>query len=1095
MTSVSWTDPAHLDGRPAAKDEFAPDVAKAVAELRARHGLDNPDCHAAPDLGILDSLRAELKEAMPGVNRRGFLRLTGAAAVFALAACGKQKPDTLVPHAKQPDGSVLGKPRFYSTVVRDSGLPVAAVVKTYDGRPIKVDGNPDFAPAPGRADAATQAALVNLYDPDRSHGDLGDGPLQRDGATWKKIGWEALDAAVGAKVKEGGVAILSGPLGGPAHAALLADLAKAIPGLRHAVLDPRGGRDLIRPADAAVTVCIGSDLLADEDLAAQAGFATARRAGGQLIAVEATLSQTGIAADVRVRTGADDHGWVAWAIAQEVAKALGTDLPAGVAAALAARTVTLREIPGTAGSPVTWIAGRLVEAHKAGKPTLVYATDVAKGGDAAARVSAAEWLNALLGNVGRTVVPVAGPAGDSAAALLADCVAGKVRTLILWNANPAFHAGAEAALKAVPCVVALADRVDESAVHAHWYAPTLQGLESWGDADLGEGWLAVQQPCIQPLWNSRAAEESLMAFVPAAFPAPKVEVKPLLSVVSRAELWQSAAYGVTAWADRVKAAWTGAVRGAAGSLATGEAFWTAALGSGVVRTPAPSIRREPSPVVAPTAPGAPGLRLVLRPSRSVGDGTWLNNAWLQELPDPVSKVTWDNCLSVSPADAAQLGLADNDVVTVTVGPVSVKLPVRIQDGQHPGTLEAQLGWGRTRAGRVAALTVEDGFSIDCRPLVAHLAQPAVVAATGATYELACMQGHHRMEGRDLARSDVRALDVKDPSGAKRRKVHHHWQNGSDGKPGGRLSLWGTTHPTSGRKWGMVVDMDVCTGCNACITACSAENNVPVVGRDEVRRNREMHWMRLDRYYSSNEVDGKPDRLDVEVIQQPVMCQQCDNAPCEAVCPANATMHNDEGINIQVYNRCIGTRYCSNNCPYKVRRFNWYEYSKLRAGPIGTGQNTDIHKPLVRMVDNVVANLNTTAAVELAHAPLQLLFNPEVTVRSKGVMEKCNFCIQRHREQRYAEQAADRRLPTVVSACAQTCPTQAITFGDLNDPASEVSQAAAKANAYKLLDEATNTRPALSYLPRLRNRPVTAEEQKALDEVLSGGHAPAHGGAH
>jgi len=413
------------------------------------------------------------------------------------------------------------------------------------------------------------------------------------------------------------------------------------------------------------------------------------------------------------------------------------------------------------------------------------------------------------------------------------------------------------------------------------------------------------------------------------------------------------------------------------------------------------------------------------------------------------------------------------VVKLTVGGVSVKLPVHIQEGQHPGVVETFVGWGRDKdcAGAVANLGIEHGYSVNTWPLAKFADQPVTLEKTGETYVLAVAQGHQRMEGRDIAIDDVLELHRQDPGGKKRKTAHEAWEKGTDGKTGGRLSAFGTHHEYVGHKWGMTVDLSLCTGCNACVVACSAENNVPVVGRDEVRKGRIMHWMRVDRYYQSE----NGDQLDVEAVHQPVMCQQCDNAPCEEVCPAMATVHNDEGQNIMVYNRCIGTRYCSNNCPYKVRRFNWYEYSKYRAGPVESGD------PLNRIAKNLMTEGRTSSQEELSKAPLALMLNPEITVRSRGVMEKCNFCVGRTRQIRETEKESGTRFKdgAVTSACAQTCPTNAIVFGDLNDAGSAVSKISTAVHGYKLLDVELNTRPAVTYLAKLRNRPATADERKGL----------------
>ena len=1121
-TTRTWQAAAELDptlNSVANRDEFGPDVAKAIADLRAKHGHSSVSC--APEgnkPAALDRLRGELSQMLPGVNRRGFLRLTGAAAVFSLAACNESHPDTLVPYAEQPEGSVLGKASWFSTVVRDSGRPVAVMAKAFEGRPIKLEGNPDCPVGRGRADARTQSALVNLYDPDRHSGALHlTSPAVADKpAVAESITWEALDAAVGASLKEGGIALITGPVDGPASGQFIEDLTQTYAGrLKHAVYNPISrsvevqarklglgvaSEPTYHVGKAAVLVTLGSDMLGEAGLAEHVGFGDLRALKGegaaawmgQVIAFEPTLSQTGAASDVRVRVAADRVSHLAWTLAAAVATKLGVALPAGIqySTALGLKPM-LRE--GVEVDPLDFAADQLVAAKKANRHSLIYVGGAAQAAASCLPVHlAAVWLNSVLGNEGVTVtngaasaLPEVGGIADIAAA----CQRGEIATLIIRDANPVY--GWPSFLKAmakVKTVVVLADRVDETAQHATYIAPTLHNLESWGDAEIAPGVVALQQPTIQPLWDSRAAEESLMAFTVAALgaAAPAVFAQPKIvsatvpkAVVARTPVWLPAAHGVQSWQRYVKSVWLARVKPAAKVLAGDVAFWNSALSTGVLTLPAaPSAVTRDEAAIAKAvgtlpAPSTSGLQLVISRSRTLGDGTWANNAWLNELPDPVSKTTWDNWLSVSPAD----GFTDGEVVHLDVSGRKLLLTVHVQDGQHPGTLETFFGWGRTKAGAVAALSADkdrlvDAYTITDSYLVGGPLS-ATVTKTGATYVLANVQGHQRLDGRDEIARDRRF--------GEQASAHHHegWIAGTAtdaaGKPNGRLDLWGSRHAYPGHRWGMTVDMNSCTGCNACVTACTAENNVPVVGRDEVRKNREMHWISINRYFKGDPTT----RLDVEVVNQPLMCQQCENAPCETVCPANATMHNEQGINVMVYNRCIGTRYCANNCPYKVRRFNWYEYSSMRVGPLGLDNPLE---QLGRVGKNVLTSGSVTSNAELAHAPLQMLFNPDVTVRSKGVMEKCNLCIQRTRDIREVEKRTDRTYQdgSITTACAQTCPTKAITFGDLRDPFSEVVGTAKKAEdrGYLLLDKELNTRPGVVYLARLRNRPAEAAATKA-----------------
>jgi molybdopterin-containing oxidoreductase family iron-sulfur binding subunit len=1130
MTKQQWTSVEQL-GRPAeprTTDEFSPAVARAIAELRAAGGHSNVSCEAEGNTpAALDKLREQLRETMPGLSRRGFLQLSGAAAVFALAACQDKHPDTIVPYAQQPDGQTIGNAMHYSSTIRDSGTPVAVVVKTYDGRPIKIEGNPDSPLTKGRADARTQAALLNLYDPDR----LRYGPIKKDGS---KLSWADFDAAFAAALKSAGangVVLLTGPIDSPSQKTLISELVEASGGkLRHAVFNayPRLAESEARrqafgdptlphfALDKAGALVAFGDLLGDGCLGDHVAFGDFRRLRGsgkdsdcgQVIVFEPVLSQLGSCADLRVRANNADLAIVAWAIAEAVAAGANATLPAAAKSLLdsvrAGKSLDvalgLNPVPGASAdtaSPIAYAAAQLLALKTAGKSSLVYAGGASRqGADSVGLHLAVAFLNSVLGNEGVTVVtPPADHAAlsedASTANVLADCAAGTVSTAIVWGCNPANASpAAAAALAKVATVVVIGQYLDETAALATMVAPSLHDLENWGDAEVFPGVYSIQQPTLPPLWDSRAGEESLLAGAVGAGwitgPLPTKADPNWVSVVNRTVLWQAGAAGVPSWRDRVRAQWTGALRTADGAVADERAFWNAALLKGVLTLPvpvaAPTLRADGMTGI-PAARSAPaaGYALVVTAARTMTDGSGLNNAWLQELPDPVSKVTWDGYLAISATDAAKNGLSTNDVVKLSAGSFSGELALHIQEGQTPGTLELFAGWGRTHAGAVAALTPADGgcavnaFGLLTAARTFPSALAATIDKTGRTYQLANVQGHDFVEGRDIAREET----IAERRAAKREASEAVWAMGTDRKPGGDLSAQRSSHVFAGHKWGMAVDLNTCTGCNACVVACSAENNVPAVGRDQVRLGRRMHWIRIDRYYSGRAITppangvitekSADSLLDVEVVHQPIMCQQCDNAPCEAVCPANATMHNQEGISLQIYNRCVGTRYCANNCPYKVRRFNWYEYSAYRAGPVGSG------KPMSRIVKNLITDHATSGNDEMAHAPLQLLLNPEVTVRSRGVMEKCNFCVQRTRQIRDAEHGSNQRLAdgTITTACAQTCPTKSLVFGDISDPQSEVSLLAAATGGYRLLDAELNTRPAVTYQPRVRNRPDDA----------------------
>jgi molybdopterin-containing oxidoreductase family iron-sulfur binding subunit len=626
-------------------------------------------------------------------------------------------------------------------------------------------------------------------------------------------------------------------------------------------------------------------------------------------------------------------------------------------------------------------------------------------------VHAAVWaINAALGNAGRTLTLVAAdPVGSSDVASLGRLTramaGGEVSTLVILGGNPVYDAPADlefqAALARVTASFHLASRDDETSLACHWHLPRSHWLESWGDARSAEGVPSVVQPLIAPLYDSRSSAE-LLAFL--------------------------AGSATTAGHELVRETW-------ASLLGSGEfeRRWSQVLHDGLLPDAEPP--PENGPVTAPgvfdalrrrAARDADGPELVFRASPAVWDGRFANNAWLQELPDPITKITWDNAALVSPATAAGLAVRGGDLLRIRAGGREIELPAWIVPGQADDSVVLPLGYGRRACGRIG-----DGVGCDVYPLRSSLA-PGFVAGdvqverTGATRELAETQHHAEMDELGERSQAVRIpLIVREATLAEHRE-HPAWVEERAPEHPELRSLWDEPPYRAEHQWGMAIDLNACTGCNACVIACQSENNIPVVGRDQVRRGREMHWIRIDRYF-------KGDPAEAGAVFQPVPCMHCENAPCEQVCPVAATVHDDQGLNTMVYNRCIGTRYCANNCPYKVRRFNFYNFTK------------------------------DTPEV------LQLAANPDVTVRSRGVMEKCTYCVQRINEGRLAAKLEGRALRDgdVKTACEQACPAHAITFGNLGDEASRVAAAKRDARNYVLLAE-LNNQPRTSYLGKLRN---------------------------
>jgi molybdopterin-containing oxidoreductase family iron-sulfur binding subunit len=708
------------------------------------------------------------------------------------------------------------------------------------------------------------------------------------------------------------------------------------------------------------------------------------------------MTLTGAKADHRFPLAPSRAAAAGFALARALRDKHGLPLPAGVQLAPAGGGEESFGIPAKA-----WDA-LLADLRAAGREALVLCGD----GMPAEAHQAAHLLNAMLHSEALELRPAEALASsrdlDEAAQAMA---AGKCAAVLLWGVNPAYaHPAAAAwaaAMAKAPLRVWIGLQEDETAAQCQVLLPEHHWLEAWGDHDGGAGLLTLQQPAIGALYDTRQGEEVLLALLGGLGAAAPADYHAYLKARWRKEVYP------------------------AGSPVPFERYFEVGLHDGVVPVPA---RPLPPPVLDGAAltraalkaavPGpADAFELVLFPGAGVYDGRYGNNAWIQECPDPVTKATWGNPVAVSVADAERLALRDGDLVTISAGGASLTLPVLLQPGQAPGVLVLALGYGRA-VGGVARGVGANAFPLrDPDPGWSGLRRGVRLAKAGGHRELAVTQGHHRMEGRDLvhsfslaeyAREAARHKPLKDPESLYPDQVFPE------------------------HKWGMAIDLSGCVGCSACVLACQSENNVPVVGAEQVAKGREMHWIRIDRYYV-----GEPSNP--RVVQQPMLCQHCDSAPCENVCPVSATTHSADGLNQMTYNRCVGTRYCANNCPYKVRRFNFLDYTATKREP------------------------------EL------LVYNPEVTVRPRGVMEKCTFCIQRIEDGRMRAKAGHRpvRDGEITPACAAACPAEAIVFGDLKDPASKVARLSASNRGHKVLED-LGVRPAITYLANLWNPAVEDE---------------------
>jgi MoCo/4Fe-4S cofactor protein with predicted Tat translocation signal len=966
-------------------------------------------------------------------TRRAFLKIMGASlGVAGLASCRWPK-ELILPFAHRPEGRTPGVPEQYATAMELGGAAIGLLVTSYDGRPVKIEGNPMHPISRGAATALAQASLLELYDPDRSRQ-----PIRREGAQEIAQTWDDFIAFAGPHfaalraARGKGLAVLSEENSSPSLARLRSRFAQVFPEAVWYGWEPvnrdserEGTRRLFgaphRPQyhfDAAdVILCLDADPLFNHPAALKHArdFASRRRAEdgtmNRLYAVEPVVSLTGAMADHRVAMASR---YVATAAADLVLEllTLGVRFPVD-ARALAAELEPARG--RTPVSPVLPATAR--DLATSGSKGLVVA-----GPRQPAHVHhLAHLVNLALGSVGTTVGFTVEPDGerpsnaDAIRALTAAAGEGRVTTLIVLGGNPAYDAPADvgfgAALGRVGASIHLSGYDDETSHLCRWHLPRAHYLETWGDVRAWDGTVSVQQPLIEALYGGKNPVELLALVLGEPTTNGHEIVRSTLSEITKAADFEAT------WRRTLH---DGVLAGSA---------WAAARPQPVSHGPLTLKVDDPSGVSGGAASGS--VEVVFCPDARVYDGRFANNAWLQELADPLTKITWDNAASLSLASAAALGVKHGDVVRLSLTGRELDIAVYVMPGQADGTVVLPLGYGRSAGGKVGNGVGFNAYLLRTadRP---DFASGAGIERTGRTHTLACTHDHYAIDtvgfeerGKRigaLVREGTLAEYLGNPGFARERFEEPV-----------SLPLFNPQKYTGEHQWGMSIDLSACIGCNACVVACQAENNTPVVGKDLVLRGREMHWIRIDRYF-----EGKPGSPGIAF--QPLACQHCENAPCEEVCPVAATMHSDEGLNEQVYNRCVGTRYCSNNCPYKVRRFNFFNYF--------------LHVPEVE----------------------KMVFNPEVTVRGRGVMEKCTFCIQRIEAVKIA--AGNDRRPIrdgeIVPACAQTCPTQAIVFGDLKDPQSRVSRLHTHQRSYGILG-VLDTRPRNRYLARLRNPSPKLEE--------------------
>ncbi len=930
---------------------------------------------------------AALQACTDRVSRRRFLALSGASLALAGGVACAVPRDQIVPYVRPPRSLIPSEPLYFASADVLAGYAHGTLIETHTGRPTKIEGNVQHPASLGATDAFAQASVLNLYDPARSQTITSNGQI----STWQAFSEQLRRLLAGLPAGGDGLRFLSGAITSPTFAAQMQQISQLYPQARWHRWEPvghdnaRAGAQLafgqvVDPRyhfDAAdVVLSLDADTLAWSPgrVRYQHDVALRRRpeqaALSRLYAVESTPSLLGATADHRLPLPA--HAIEAFAFA--LAGALGVNVGAPATP------------PPPAGVPSGWLEALATDLRTRGRTALVVAGD-AQPPSVHALVHS---LNDALGSVGTTVEytapvevdPVDNPM--SLAELTGDMAGGRVAMLVMLGTNPAFTAPADvpfgANLANVATRIHLGAFDDETAALSTWHIPELHPLETWSDARAYDGTVSILQPVIAPLYDGHSAHELLALFANQ----PQMTSHDLVK-----DTWQTQ-HG-----------------------ADFDSYWRTILSAGAIdgtAFPTRQVSIRPgwgAGLQAAEQPPAGSLELVFRPDPGVYDGRFASNGWLQELPRPLSKVTWDNVALVSPATAQRLGVANQDVIELQAQGRMVQAPVWVLPGQADDSIAVTLGYGRQLGAGVGTGIGFNTYAL--RTSTAPWFDTSLqVTRTGTTYSLASTQGHYDMEDRGLVLT-VTPDRLQTPAESQ--------------QPTGSLyPAW----PYPENVWGMVIDLNACVGCNACIVACQSENNSPVVGKEEVGRGREMQWLRVDTYYSG--ADQNP-----RILQQLVPCMQCEIAPCELVCPVGATVHSNEGLNDQVYQRCVGTRYCSNNCPYKVRHFNFFEYADF-----------------------------TTETLKLGR-------NPEVTVRSRGVMEKCTYCVQRITAARIQAETEGRPIADgeVLTACQAACPSGAIVFGNLADSASQVAQQRALARNYTLLAQ-LNTRPRTTYLATVPN---------------------------
>jgi MoCo/4Fe-4S cofactor protein with predicted Tat translocation signal len=999
---------------------------------------------------------AEFPEPLDGpahqFSRRSFLKAAGFTAAVTAAGCSRAPVEKAIPFLIQPEEIVPGVSYYYASGCPGCSAGCGVLVKTRDGRPVKLEGNPQHPISQGGLCAIGQASLLELYD---SHA-LTEPYIGGKPASWAEVDRRIIEQLAAIRQSRGAVRFLSTTITSPTMRAEIRNFLGTFADGRHVTYDPlsssaildaheltHGARVLPRYLFGLADVIVSFDADFLGTWISPVEFTESYHAGRRLegdhpqmsyhAQFESRLSLTGSKADRRYRLAPRELQHAVARLAEYVAKSAGASAPINSGG----QSTEIKD------EVFQQLAQRLWNSR--GQSLVVSGSQ-----DRRTQVLI-NFMNATLGNYAETI-DLASPSlqkdgnDGELQTLIQELQSGSVAALFIHRANPVYDlpggAAIAEAIRRTPVVVDFANSMDETASASAFVCPDQHALESWGDAEPVRGVFTLFQPAVHPLANRRPAVESLYAW--------RGEVR--------------SAY------DAVREHWQAEIFPRQTEEKDFQTFWDQSVESGYAEVetlnpenlPFRSAALQSLPAIATPAARADEISVVLYPKISMTDGAHAENAWLQELPDPITKIAWDNYACISPKTAGRFGVKQGDLIGVEIaGSPAVELPVCIQPGQHDTVIAIALGYGRTASARFAGIGPKWWFGrsgLGSNGLVGTNAYPllrfengnlqyvragARITKTDRQLALASTQDHHTLTipnnipllggtTRDIVHETTLAALI---AGAQSSSAGSEAHPTEQRRTGDALNgMWKNDHAYSGHHWAIAIDLTACTGCSACVVACQAENNIPAVGKDEVLRHREMHWLRIDRYYSGED--------DVDVVYQPMMCQQCGNAPCETVCPVLATVHSSEGLNQQVYNRCVGTRYCANNCPYKTRRFNWFNYAR----------------------EDRLQNL---------------MLNPDVTVRTRGVMEKCSFCVQRIEAARIASKRrgdamADGQIQT---ACQQSCPAQAMVFGDLNDPESRISKLTHDRRRFAVLEE-FNFRPSVNYLAVVRNRSSEREENNA-----------------